>query len=338
MRALMIGGTGNISLYVTRKLIRQGWDVTLLNRGSKNDLVPEAEVITCDARDEQAMKAALAGRSFDVVAQFIAYHPDDAARDVRLFTGRAGQYVFVSSASVYQKPPRSPVITESTPASNPYWEYSRNKIACEQLLMRAWDEQVFPVTIVRPSHTYGEGALPLSIHGKKGPWQVVRRVLDRKPVLLPGDGTSLWTVTWSDDFADGFIGLMGNDHALGETVHITGDEALTWNQIYRILSEALERPFLPCHVPSDLLALAKDYDYTGGLLGDKANCVVFDNSKVKRLVPGFTATTRFDQGVRMSLDYLLSHPEKQQPDPDFDRFCDRAVDIMKRAEEGFAAL
>ncbi len=338
MKALFIGGTGNISLPITRKLLAQGWQVTLLNRGSKNDLVPGAECLVCDVRDEKALKTALAGRSFDVVAQFIAFHPEEVTRDIRLFDGRTGQYIFISSASVYQKPPRSLYITESTPLSNPYWEYSRNKIACERLLIDAWDRQVFPVTIVRPSHTYGPGALPLAIHGAKGPWQVVRRVLDRKPVLIPGDGTSLWTVTWSDDFADGFIGLMGNDHALGEAVHLTGDEALSWNQIHRILSEALDRPFIPCHVPSTLLANAKNYDYAGGLLGDKANCVLFDTSKLKRLVPGFTARTRFDQGVRLSLEAFMAQPEKQAPDPEFDRFCDSVTGIMRRAEEGISAL
>ncbi len=338
MKALLIGGTGNISLPITKKLLLQGWDVTLLNRGNRNSLVPGAEHIACDVKDEKALKDALAGRSFDVVAQFIAFRPEEIARDIRLFQGKTGQYIFISSASAYIKPTRNPNITESTPLSNPYWEYSRNKIACERLLEEARDRQVFPMTVVRPSHTYGEGALPLSVHGSKGAWQVVKRVLERKPVLIPGDGTSLWTVTWSDDFADGFIGLMGNDHAIGESLHITGDEALSWNQIHRILSEALGRPFLPCHVPSDLLAAARGYDYAGSMLGDKANCAVFDNSKLKRLVPGFQARTRFDRGVRLSLDYLMAHPERQVEDPEFDRFSDRVAEIMKRAEGEIAAL
>ncbi len=338
MNALLIGGTGTISLPITRKLLAQGWKVALLNRGSRNSLAPGAEHIACDAHDEKALKAALAGRTFDVAAQFIAYHPHEAVRDIRLFDGRVGQYIFISSASAYQKPPRGPVITESTPLSNPYWEYSRNKIACERQLMDAWDRQVFPVTIVRPSHTYGPGTLPLAIHGAKGSWQVIRRILDRKPVLIPGDGASLWTVTWSEDFADGFIGLMGNDRALGEAVHITSDEALSWNQIHRILSEALDRPFIPCHVPSTLLANARNYDFAGSLLGDKAHCALFDNSKIKRLVPGFTARTRFDQGVRLSLEALMAMPEKQTEDPEFGRFCDGVAEVMRRAEEGIAAL
>ncbi len=338
MKALLIGGTGTISLPITKKLLELGWQVSLLNRGSKNDLVPGAEHIPCDINDEQAAEAALAGRSFDVVAQFVAYHPAQVARDIRLFTGKTRQYIFISSASAYVKPTRNPVITDATPLSNPYWQYSREKIGCEQVLLAARDEQAFSLTIVRPSHTYGVGTLPLGVHGGKGAWQVVKRVLERKPVLIPGDGTSLWTVTWAEDFAEAFIGLMGNDHAIGEAVHITSDEALTWNQIHRLLAEALDRPFLPCYVPSTLLAQAQDYDYTGSLLGDKANCAVFDNSKIKRLVPGFTARTRFDQGLRRSLEYILKTPERQVEDPDFDAFSDRVAEIMRRAEEQLAAL
>ncbi len=338
MKALLIGGTGNISLSVTRKLLAEGWQVTLMNRGSRNDLAPGAETLVCDVRDEAAMREALRGRTFDAVAQFIAYQPAEVARDIRLFAGRTRQYLFVSTASAYQKPPRGALITESTPLSNPYWQYSRDKIACERLLEEARDQAVFPMTIVRPSHTYGLGALPLAVKGRGGVWQVVERILGRKPVLIPGDGTSLWTVTWSEDFAEGFSGLMGNDHAIGEAVHITSDEALTWNQIYRILSEALERPFLPCHVPSDLLSGARDYDYTGGLLGDKAHCAVFDNAKLRRLVPGFTARTRFDQGARRSLAHLMAHPELQGKDPAFDAFCDGVVRAMRKAEEDIAAL
>lgn len=338
MKALLIGGTGTISLPIARGLVAQGWEVYLLNRGSKNDLVPGAMEIICDINDEGAAQAALAGHNFDVVAQFVAFHPSQVARDIRLFTGKTRQYIFISSASAYSKPPRNPVISEATPLSNPYWQYSREKIACEQVLNTARDERAFPMTIVRPSHTYTEGTLPLSVHGGKGSWQIIKRVLDKKPVLIPGDGSSLWTVTWSEDFARGFIGLMGNEHAIGEAVHITSDEALTWNQIHRQLSEALDRPYLPCYVPATLLAQAQDYDYAGSLLGDKANCAVFDNSKIKRLVPGFVATTRFDQGLRRSLAVILASPERQVVDPEFDLFCDRMVDIMRTAEASVAAL
>lgn len=337
-KALLIGGTGTISLPITRMLLEQGWQVTLLNRGNRNDLVPGAETIQCDVNDTQALQTALAGRSFDTVAQFIAYHPDQVARDIQVLSGKTRQYIFVSSASAYGKPPRNPVITDASPLSNPYWQYSQNKIACEQVLNEARDREAFPVTIVRPSHTYGPGTLPLSVHGHHGSWQIIQRVLARKPVLIPGDGTSLWTVTWSEDFAKAFTGLMGNDHAIGEAVHITSDEALTWNQIHRLLSEALDRPFLPCHVPSDLLAQARNYDFTGSLLGDKSNCAMFDNSKIKRLVPGFAATMRFDQGLRKSLEVILNTPALQVPDPEFDRFCDGVVGIMQEAEAQVALL
>jgi len=338
MKALLIGGTGTISLPITRRLLALGWQVTLLNRGNHNDLVPEAEHLLCDINDDIAAELALEGRRFDVVAQFVAFHPAQVARDIKLFAGRTRQYIFISSASAYSKPPRNPLITDASPLSNPYWQYSRDKIACEQVLMAARDGQNFPMTIVRPSHTYGPGSLPLSVHGGKGPWQVLQRVLDRKPVLIPGDGTSLWTVTWSEDFAQAFVGLMGNDHAIGEAVHITSDEALTWNQIHRLVAEALDRPFLPCHVPSTLLAQYRGYDYTGSLLGDKANCAVFDNSKIKRLVPGFAATTRFDQGLRLSLQHILGDKARQVPEPAFGAFCDQMVQIMGEAEARVAAL
>lgn len=338
MKALFIGGTGTISLPITRKLVAQGWDVTLLNRGNKNDLVPGAKTILCDINDEKAAAEALKGLNFDVVAQFVAFTPEQVERDIRLFTGKTRQYIFISSASAYIKPMRNHLITESSPLTNPYWQYSRNKIACEQELIYVRDRKNFPVTIVRPSHTYGLGSLPLSIHGHKGSWQIIQRVLNNKPVLIPGDGTSLWTVTWSDDFADAFIGLMGNDHAIGEAVHITSDEALTWNQIHRQLSEALDRPFIPCYVPSTLLAQTQDYDFTGSMLGDKANCAVFDNTKIKRLVPGFRAKTRLDQGMRLSLEYIMNNKDRQVEDPEFDAFCDKMVDIMRRAEQEVAAL
>lgn len=338
MKALLIGGTGNISLPITRKLLAQGWQVTLLNRGNRQDPALDIEQITADARDEQSTKTKLSGRTFDVVAQFIAYKPEEIARDVRLYTGKTAQYIFISSASVYQKPPRSPLITESTPLHNPYWQYSRDKIACEEVLREAYDRDFFPFTIVRPSHTYGPGYLPLSIRGENGPWQVIERMRRHKPVLIQGDGTSLWTATWAEDFADGFIGLMGNDHAIGEAVQLTGDESLSWNQIYRITAEALGVPFIPCHVPSDLLSAAKSYDFTGNLLGDKAHSVIFDNSKLKRLVPGFSAKTRFDQGVRLSLSYLMANPHLQIADPEFDLFSDKVVQVMRRTEDEIADL
>ncbi|MDD4080211.1 MAG: SDR family oxidoreductase [Eubacteriales bacterium] len=338
MKALLIGGTGNISLSVSRLLIKEGWELTLLNRGNQNDLVPEARPLIADINDAEAARAALKGRQFDAVVQFIAYHREEVFRDINLFTGITGQYIFISTASAYQKPPRNYPIDESIPLHNPYWQYSREKALCEKLLMEAYDMDFFPVTIVRPSHTYGESKLPLAIHGHKGAWQVLSRMLEKKPVLIPGDGTSLWTVTTSDDFARGLVGLMGNQRAIGQAVHITSDEALSWNQIHRIVADAAGVPFIPCHVPSAMLAMAERYDFSGSLLGDKANCAVFDNSKLKALVPGFTAPTRFDQGARRVVENFMSTPALQVPDPDFDAFSDKVVDIVRLAETEIARL
>jgi len=338
MKALLIGGTGNISLAVSRLLIKEGWDLTLLNRGSQNDLVPQARTLLADINDAEAVRKALQGQQFDSVVQFIAYHREEAFRDVSLFTGITGQYIFISTASAYQKPPRNHLISESIPLHNPYWQYSREKALCEKLLMEAYDMDFFPVTIVRPSHTYGENKLPLAIHGNQGAWQVLRRMLEKKPVLIPGDGTSLWTVTTSGDFAKGLVGLMGNHHAIGQAVHITSDEALSWNQIHRIVADAAGVPFIPCHVPSDMLAMSQRYDFAGSLLGDKANCAVFDNAKLKALVPGFAATTRFDEGARRVVENFMATPSLQVLDPDFDAFSDKVVDICRRAEAEIAQL
>lgn len=338
MKALFIGGTGNISLSISKKLLALGWELTVLNRGSRNELLPGAKYIKADMSDEAAVAGILEGLSFDVVAQFIAFKPEQAARDVRLFKGKCRQYIFISSASAYHKPILSPFITESTPLHNPYWQYSRDKAACEAVLMESYGREGFPVTIVRPSHTYGDSALPLAVHGKNGAWQVLERILREKPVIISGDGTNLWTVTWSDDFADGFIGLMGNPHALGEAVHITSDEALSWNMIHQTIADIMGKPFLPCYVPAALLGRIEGLDYRGALVGDKANTVMFDNSKLKRLVTGFCAKTRFDQGAALSVANFLGRKELQKPDPDFDRICDRAVEIMVRAEQEFSQL
>lgn len=337
MKALLIGGTGTISLPISKRLLSLGWDVTILNRGSAKELLPQAEAITADMSDEQDVKNKLQGRYFDVVAQFIAYTPQQVERDICLFQGNCGQYLFISSASAYQKPPLSPLVTESTPLNNPYWQYSRNKAACEDILMRSWREQGFPVTIVRPSHTFSHKGLPFALHGR-GAWSVISRMQRGLPIIMAGDGTSLWTVTWSEDFAPGFIGLMGNVHAIGEAVHITSDEALPWNQIHKTVCDILHKPFIPCYVPSTLLAKVQKSDWQGGLLGDKANCALFDTTKIKRLVPGFHCPTRFDQAARLSLEYILSHPELQQEDAAFDAFCDEAVQVMHRAGEAFAGM
>jgi nucleoside-diphosphate-sugar epimerase len=335
MKALLIGGTGNISASVTAKLLRAGWEVWHLNRGSR-PAPAGVRTITGDINDEPATAKLLAGSCFDVVADFIAFVPAQVQRDVRLFAGKTGQYIFISSASAYQKPISGLPITESTPLANPYWQYSRDKIACEEALMAQYRSSGFPVTIVRPSHTYGPAAVPVAVHGKGGSWPVLRRMLQGKPIVIPGDGESLWALTTSDDFAGGFAGLAGNPHAIGEAVHITSDEILTWNAAHRAVAAALGVELRAVHVPSAVLAgagKAYGYDFEGALIGDKANSVLFDNSKIKRLAPGFVAATRFDVGVRASVEYFLAHPELQKEDPDFDRFSDRMAAAMLAAEE-----
>ncbi|HIZ55756.1 MAG TPA: SDR family oxidoreductase [Firmicutes bacterium] len=334
MKALFIGGTGTISMEITKLLPKLGWELYLFNRGNKNDNLPDGvHLIQGDINREEEAARLLANETFDTVVDFIAFVPSQLERDYRLFSGRTRQFIFISSASAYQKPLSDYRITESTPLVNPYWEYSRNKIACEEYLMTQYRNHGFPVTIVRPSHTYSDFSIPTGIHGNKGSWQVAKRMLEGKPVLIPGDGTSLWTMTHSADFAKGFVGLMGNIHALGEAVHITSDESLTWNQIYQALADALGVPLHGVHVASEFLASCSSYDLRGSLLGDKANTVVFDNTKIKRLVPGFTATIRLDQGIRQTVQYLLAHPELQEEDPEFDAWCDRVIAQLQQAAE-----
>jgi len=332
MKALFIGGTGTISTAITKRLLAEGCELYLLNRGNRNGALPEgARILQADINDEAKVAELIRDLEFDVVADFIAFVPSQLERDYRLFNGKTKQFIFISSASAYQTPLSDYRITEGTPLSNPYWEYSRNKIACEEYLIKQYRDNGFPITIVRPSHTYDERSIPLGVHGKRGTWQVAKRMLENKPVIIHGDGTSLWTMTHNSDFAKGFIGLMGNLHAIGESVHITSDETVTWNQIYEAIADALGVKLRAVHVSSEFLAACGQVDYRGGLLGDKANSVVFDNSKLKRLVPDFVATTRLDQGIKQTVRYILDHPEHQTEDPEFDLWCDRVIGAMDAA-------
>ena len=334
MKALFIGGTGTISTAISKKLLEEGWDLYLLNRGTRNNVLPAgAHELTVDVNNEAAVAEKIKDLSFDVVCDFIAFVPAQLERDYRLFNGKTKQFMFISSASAYQKPLSDYKITESTPLANPYWEYSRNKIACEEYLMKMYRENGFPITIIRPSHTYDERSIPVGAHGDKGSWQVVKRMLEGKPVIVHGDGTSLWTMTHNSDFAKAFVGLMGNIHAIGEAYQITSDESLTWNQIYKIIADCLGVEFKPYYVPSDFLHAVGKYDFEGGLTGDKANSVVFDNSKVKRAVPGFTATVRLDMGMKQTVEYVLSHKECQVEDPEFDAWCDKVIAAMENAKK-----
>lgn len=335
MKALFIGGTGTISTDVVALAQQRGWEITLLNRGSKK--VPEGtRSIIANINDEEAVAKAIANENYDVVAQFIGYTAEDVQRDIRLFRNKTKQYIFISSASAYQKPLADYRITESTPLSNPYWQYSRNKIEAEEVLMSAYRSDGFPVTIVRPSHTYNGTKPPVCVHGSKGNWQILKRILDGKPVIIPGDGTSLWTLTHSKDFAKGYVGLMANPHAIGNAFHITTDESMTWNQIYQTIADTLGKPLDALHVPSDFLARhGENYDFKGELLGDKASTVVFDNSKIKRLVPDFVCNISMADGLRQAVQFMLAHPETQTPDLEFDSWCDRIADSMRVADEAF---
>ncbi len=334
MKILFIGGTGTISMAITKRLGNMGEELYLLNRGNRNHDLPEnVHCISCDVNDEAALNKAIDGMEFDCVADFIAFTPEQAERDYRVFAGKTKQYIFISSASAYQTPLSDYRITEGTPLSNPLWGYSQNKIKCEELLMHHYREDGFPVTIVRPSHTYDERTVPLGAHGSKGPYSVLKRMMEGKPVIIHGDGTSLWTVTHNSDFAVAFTGLIGNIHAIGEAVQITSDETLTWNQIYETTAAALGVKLNAVHVSSEFMDSCSDEDFRGNLMGDKAASVVFDNSKIKRLVPEYCATVRFDQGVKQSVAYILSHPECQVEDPEFDAWCDRVVETLKEAAE-----
>ena len=320
LKVLFIGGTGIISSACTPLAVARGFDVYLLNRGQSHRPVPAGvTVLNGDIRDPQAARLALGERQFDVVVNWIAFTPAHIAADLALFNGRVGQYIFISSASAYQKPLSSLPITESTPLHNPYWAYSRNKIACEEALLRAYRDDGFPITIVRPSHTYDQTLLPM-----EGGYTVVDRIRRGKKVIVHGDGTSLWVLTHHRDFAHAFVGLLGNPHAVGDTFHITSAELLTWNQIFAQVAAAAGTTADIIHIPSDFIARFAP-DWGAGLLGDKSHSVIFDNSKIKRLVPDFTAKIPFAQGAREIMAWYDAEPVRQVVDPDYDALLDRII-------------
>lgn len=319
-RILIIGGNGIISGSVTRLAVKQGMAVTLVNRGTSTTRPPidGVESMIGDADDAASLRAAVGTREFDVVVNFRAFTPAQVRADVELFSGRTGQYVFVSSASAYQKPVAHLPIVEATPLRNPFWEYSRNKIACEDLLVAEYRESCFPMTIVRPSHTYDSTLIPLD-----GGWTALDRLRRGVPIVLHGDGTSLWTLTNARDFAGAFVGLLGNPHALGAAVQITSDESLTWNAIAGLLADALGVEARIVHVASE--TLAKHVNYGDGLLGDKAHSVVFDNSRVKSLVPGWQAIIPFSSGAREIVEWHLADPARRVVDAGLSATYDRLV-------------
>lgn len=333
MKVLFIGGTGTISTAITRALVARNDEVWLLNRGQRSsEFDGKVNQIIADVNDEALVASKIADMSFDVVCDFIGFVPEQVERDYRLFAGKTKQYMYISSASAYNKLPSDHIITEGTTLANPYWEYSRNKIKCEEVLMKHYREDAFPITIIRPSHTFCEKDIPLGVHGPKGSYQVIKRMMEGKPVIIHGDGTSLWTMTFNEDFAKGFIGLMGNPKAIGEAFQITTEESHTWNQIYKIIADCLGVELKPYYVASEFLAATSDYDYTGSLIGDKSNTVVFDNSKLKNAVPGLNMNIRLEEGMKRTIDYVLSHKECQIEDPEFDAWCDKVIATLEEAK------
>jgi len=324
MNVLFIGGTGLISSACTQLAVERGVELFLLNRGSRPDVPPGAHQLVADIRDPEATARALAGHRFDTVVDWIAYTPAEIERAIELFRGRTRQYIFISSASAYQRPVGHYLITEDTPLANPFWDYSRNKIACEERLLRAYRDEGFPITIVRPSLTYGDSQVPLVINSWQLPYTAVARMRQGKPLIVPGDGTSLWPITHNSDFAKGFVGLLGHQQAIGHAFHITSDEVLTWDQLYTATAAAAGVEAQLVHIASDFIAACLP-DMAGSLLGDKTVSVVFDNSKIKRFVPGYCATTPFARGIERTIAWFDADPHRQQIDAEADRQWDRLI-------------
>jgi nucleoside-diphosphate-sugar epimerase len=307
MKVLFIGGTGNISTAVSRLAIEQGVDLYLLNRGTESPL-PGASHIQADISNPEQVGKALKGHQWDVVVNWIAFTQSEVERDIALFRDSAKQYIFISSASAYQKPPTSYIITEKTPLENPFWQYSRDKIACEKRLMQEYSENGFPATIVRPSHTY-DTVIPV-VYGGWKEYTIIDRLKTGRKIIIHGDGTSLWTLTHSDDFAVGFVGLLGRDQAIGEAYHITSGEVLTWNQIYQSVADAAGCEMNAVRIASDFI-IKQAPDDLGKLWGDKSECAVFDNTKIKNLVPEFDAKIPFREGIKRTLNWFEANPDRQ---------------------------
>jgi nucleoside-diphosphate-sugar epimerase len=333
MDVLFVGGTGIISTACTRLAAQRGIRLTLLTRSQHTAEIPaNVETVSADVNNASKAAGAVQGRRFDAVVDWTAFTPADIERDLKLFRGRTRQFIFISSASAYQKPSTHYLITESTPLANPHWDYSRNKIACEERLLRAYREEGFPVTIVRPSLTYGDTQIPLVMNSWELPYTVVDRMRKGQKVIVPGDGSSLWVVTHNTDFAKGLVGLLGNEQAIGHAFHITSDEVLSWDQLYGIVGAAAGVEPRIVHIPSDFI-VACSPGMEGSLLGDKSVSVVFDNRKIKRFVPDFIATTRFDRGIRQSLAWFDADPSRKRIDAELNATLDK---LIATYEEGLA--
>ena len=329
MKVLFIGGTGLISSACTQLAVERGVDLFLLNRGSHPDRAFGATPIIADLRDEAAVERALAGNRFDAVVDWIAFTPADIERDLRLFRARADQFVFISSASAYRKPLVDWLVREDSPLANPFWDYARDKIACEERLMRAFRDDGFPVTIVRPSLTYGDTQVPLAVNSWARPYTAIARMRRGRPLIVPGDGTSLWTITHNSDFAKAFVGLLGRPQAIGQAFNIMSNEVLTWDEIYRQVAAAAGVEARIVHIASDFIAECLP-EMRGTLIGDKAVSAVFDTTKIKRFVPDFRATTPFAEGIRRTLAWFDADPARQQVDFEMDDRWERLVAAYER--------
>jgi nucleoside-diphosphate-sugar epimerase len=326
MKVLFIGGSGVISSACTQLSAERGIALTILNRGNTPRPVPPGvDVLQANIRNRQSVALALDGQNFDVVVDWIAYETRHVEADIQLFQGHTGQFIFISSASAYQKPPTILPITESTPLDNPFWAYSRAKIACEERLMKSFQADKFPITIVRPSHTYDQTLSPVY-----GGYTIINRMREGKKVVIHGDGASLWTLTHHKDFAIGLVGLLGNPHAIGQAFHITSDEWLTWNQIYTMLAKAANCEIQAVHVPSDIIA-SYDAKWGASLLGDKAHNGIFDNAKIKRVVPEFTPSIPFAQGAKEIISWYDKDSNRQLIDTHFDSLMDQIIQAQERA-------
>jgi nucleoside-diphosphate-sugar epimerase len=328
MKVLFIGGTGIISTACTALAIERGIELYLLNRGQRHvDLPKGARVIQADIRDIAAAKNALRGQTFDAVVNWVAYTKPHVEADIELFAGKTGQYIFISSASAYQKPVSHYLITESTPLANPFWEYSRNKIECEEHLLHAYREKNFPATIVRPSLTFGSTMIPHAVGSWQQPWTFADRILRGKPIIVHGDGLSLWVTTHNTDFAKGFVGLLGNSQTIGHAFHITSDEVLTWDQMYRTVGAALGVEPKLVHIASETIVKFRPEEL-GSLLGDKSYSVVFDNSKIKRFVPDYVATVPMHEAVRRSVAWFKADLQRQIIDDPANQWMDKLIESV----------
>ncbi len=331
MRALFVGGTGLISSAVSDLAVRSGWELFLLNRGRRSAFVPAgATVVQADIDDLAAVRSILKDHHFDVIVDFIIFEPKGIERDIQLFQGKTDQYIFISTAATYQRPPAHYVLDESTPQYNPGWDYARNKIACEERLIREYREKGFPMTIVRPSHTYGITSIPFAINSWTHPWTLADRIIKGKRIVVPGDGTSLWTLTHNSDFAKGLVGLFGNATALGHAFHITSDEVKTWNQYLGSIGRAVGVEPRAIHITSECISTFMP-EQRAPLFGDTANSYILDNGKIKSFVPGYSATTPFEQGIRKSIGWFREDRRRQT----VDEAVNARMDAMIEAYEGF---